>query len=126
MKYLCFGYVDDKKFETMSASERELFIKECRAYDDILRADGHFLRLEGLARAADAKTLRAHNGNVIITDGPYAETKEQIAGILLLEAADLAHAATLMSQHPGLRVGVFEIRAVDDPSCERMNTHSNS
>jgi hypothetical protein len=56
---------------------------------------------------------------VTVTDGPYAETKEQIGGLLLLEADDLNHAVSLMSRHPGLRVGVFEIRAIDEPGCER-------
>jgi len=58
---------------------------------------------------------------VTITDGPYAETKEQIGGLLLLEAIDLNYAVQLMSKHPGIRVGAFEIRAIDEPSCARAS-----
>ena len=58
MRYLCLGYLDEKKLEGMSESERETFIKECSSYDDILRTNGHFVRLEGLERAQNANTLR--------------------------------------------------------------------
>lgn len=119
MKYLVLGYLDEKKLDTMSESEREAFIKECSAYDNVLRTNGHFVRLEGLEHAPNAKTLRHQNGKVTVTDGPYAETKEQLGGLLLLEAHDLNHAVQLMSKHPGMRVGAFEIRAIDEPSCAR-------
>jgi len=121
MRYLCLGYLDEKKLEGMSESERETFIKECSSYDDILRTNGHFVRLEGLERAQNANTLRYQDGKVTITDGPYAETKEQIGGLLLLEAIDLNYAVQLMSKHPGIRVGAFEIRAIDEPSCARAS-----
>lgn len=101
MKYLCLAYLDGKKLDTMAESERDSFIKECFAYDNVLRKNGHFVRLEGLESARNAKTLRCQNGKVTITDGPYAETKEQLGGLLLLEANDLNHAIQLMSQHPG-------------------------
>jgi hypothetical protein len=60
-------------------------------------------------------------GKVTITDGPYAETKEQIGGLLLLEAIDLNHAVQLMSKHPGIRVGALEIRTIEAPSCARAS-----
>jgi hypothetical protein len=85
MKFLCLSYWDEKKFDLMSESERETFIKKCFAYDNVLRRDGHFVRLEALQSVRSAKTLRHRNGRVSITDGPYAETKEQIGGIVLLE-----------------------------------------
>ncbi len=119
MKYLCLGYLDEKELDGMSESEREIFIEECSAYGDVLRTNGHFIRLEGLERAQNANTLRYQNGKVTITDGPYAETKEQVGGLLLLEANDLNHAVQLMSKHPGIRVGAFEIRAIEEPSCSR-------
>jgi hypothetical protein len=109
----------------MSESERETFIKECFAYDNVLRKDGHFVRLEALQSAQSAKTLRHRNGKVSITDGPYAETKEQLGGILLLDAADLNHAAELMSKHPGIRVVAFEIRALDEEATASVNTAEN-
>ena len=79
---------------------------KCFAYDNVLRKNGHFIRLEGLESARNAKTLRCQNGRVTITDGPYAETKEQLGGLLLLEANDLNHAIQLMSQHPGISVAL--------------------
>ena len=125
MKFLCLSYWDERKFDLMSESERELFIKECLAYDKVLRKDGHFVRLETLQSAQSAKTLRHRNGKVSITDGPYAETKEQLGGILLLDAADLNHAAELMSKHPGIRVAAFEIRALDEEATASVNTAEN-
>ena len=109
----------------MSESERETFVKECVAYDNVLRKDGYFLRLEALQNARSAKTLRHRNGKVSITDGPYAETKEQLGGILLLDADDLNHAAELMSKHPGIRVAAFEIRPLDEEATASVNTTEN-
>ncbi len=98
----------------MSESERETFIKECFAYDNVLERNGHFVRLEALQNASERKTLRHRNGKVSITDGPYAETKEQIGGILLLDANDLNQATELMSETSGDSRG--DIR---DPSARR-------
>jgi len=122
MKFLCLSYLDEQKLDLMSESERETFIKECFAYDNILRKNGNFVRLEALQSAQNAKTLRCRNGKVSITDGPYAETKEQIGGILLLDANDLNRATELMSKHPGIRVATFEIRPLDEESTANVNT----
>ena len=116
MKYICLGYMDPKKWETMSESEQNAMMDECFAYDDVLRKKGHFVGGEALQSARNATTLRWKNGKVSITDGPYAETKEQLGGILVLEAKDLNHAIQLMSQHPGVKAGPFEIRQVEDLS----------
>ena len=88
----------------------------CFAYDDVLRTNGHFAGGEALQPAGNAVTLRAQGGKVMVTDGPYAETKEQLGGILILEANDLNHAIQLMSKHPGVRGGPFEIRPAADLS----------
>ena len=114
MKYICLGYMEDKKWDTMSDSERNAMMDECFAYDDVLRKNGHFAGGEALQSAQDAKTLRWKNGKVTVTDGPYAETKEQLGGILILEARDLNHAIELMSKHPGVKAGPFEIRPAAD------------
>ena len=71
---------------------------------------------EVLQNARSATTLRGNNGKVPVTDGPYAETKEQLGGLLVLEARDLSHAIQLISKHPGLKAGPFEIRAAEDLS----------
>jgi hypothetical protein len=114
MKYICLGYMDPNKWHTMSASERNAFVDECFAYDDVLRKNGHFAGGEALQGPENATTLRFQNGKVSVTDGPYAETKEQLGGILILEAKDLNHAIQLMSKHPGVREGSFEIRPAAD------------
>jgi len=114
MKYVCLGYMDPNKWGSKSESERNAFIDECFDYDDVLRRDGHFVGGEALQGPQGATTLRFQNGRVSITDGPYAETKEQLGGILILEATDLNHAIQLMSKHPGVRGGSFEIRATED------------
>src|SRR5438105_719203 len=96
MKYICLGYIEPNKFETMSENERNAMLDECFTYDDVLRKNGHFAGGEALQSANNATTLRWKNGKVSVTDGPYAETKEQLGGILVLEARDLDHAIQLM------------------------------
>jgi len=114
MKYICLGYIEPGKFENMPERERNAMVDECFTYDDVLRRNGHFAGGEGLQPPNNAVTLRFRNGKVSVTDGPYAETKEQIGGILILEANDLNHAIQLMSKHPGVRAGPFEIRPAAD------------
>lgn len=114
MKYICLGYIEPNKFETMSENERNAMMDECFTYDDELRKHGHFAGGEALQGPQTAATLRWKNGEVSITDGPYAETKEQLGGILILEARDLNHAIQLMSKHPGVKAGPFEIRPAAD------------
>ena len=114
MKYVCLGFMEADKFENMSENERNAFVDGCFAYDDVLRKNGHFAGGEALQSPRNAATLRWQNGKVSITDGPYAETKEQLGGILILEAKDLNHAIQLMSKHPGVRGGPFEIRPAAD------------
>lgn len=111
MKFVCLGYIEGGKWESLSESQRTAMMEECFAYDDFLRKNGHFAGGEALQGAHTAVTLRWQDGKVVATDGPYAETKEQIGGILLLEARDQNHAVELMSKHPGVRLGgPFEIR----------------
>jgi hypothetical protein len=116
MKYICLGYIERGKFENMSETERNAMLDECFSYDDELRKNGHFAAGEALQPPDTATTLYWKNGKVAVTDGPYAETKEQLGGILVLEARDLNHAIQLMSQHPGVKSGPFEIRPAADLS----------
>jgi hypothetical protein len=117
MKYICLGYYDPGKHASMTEDQRHAMFDESFEYDDHLRANGHFDAGEGLQPPDTALTLYWKNGRVATTDGPYAETKEQLGGILVLEARDMNHAIQLMSQHPSLKYGsVFEIRPVADMS----------
>ena len=114
MKFICLGYAAESEFQKISETQRNAMIDDCLAYDDVLRKGGHFAGGEGLQSATSAATLRWKDGKVTVTDGPYAETKEQIGGILILEARDLKHAIELMSKHPGVKIGPFEIRPAAD------------
>ena len=114
MKYICLAYSDPKRWETMSESERNAFVDECFSYDDVLRKNGHFAGGDALQGVENATTLRFQGGKVSVTDGPFAETKEQLGGILVLEAKDLDQAIQLMSKHPGVKAGPIEIRPAAD------------
>jgi hypothetical protein len=114
MKYIVLGYIPEK-FENMSESERNTMFDECFTYDDELRKNGHWAGGEALQPANTAITVSWKNGKVAVTDGPYVETKEQLGGILVLEARDLNHAIQLISQHPAVKHGTpFEIRPAAD------------
>jgi hypothetical protein len=115
MKYLCLGYMEEAAWDAMSQSERDAFMEECFVYDDALRKNGHMIGGEALQSVRTAITLRFKGGKVLLTDGPFAETKEQLGGILVLEARDLNHAIQLMSNHPGIRLGgCFEVRPTEE------------
>lgn len=114
MRFICLGYSDESKWNGMSEEERESMMEECFAYDDELRRGGHFAGGEALRPAGAGVTLRFRDGKVDVTDGPFVETKEHLGGILILEARDLNHAIALMSKHPGVRFGPFEIRPADE------------
>ena len=116
MKYICLGYLEPGKFEGMTDEERNAMFDECFAHNDHLRASGHLVTEVPLQSPDTAVTLHGENGKVVTTDGPYAETKEQIGGIQILEARDLNHAIQLVSQLPGFKYGLgpIEIRPVFD------------
>ena len=116
MKYICLGYLEPGQFENMSEGDRNTMLDECFGYNDELRRNGHLVAEEPLQPANTAVTVSWANGTVAVTDGPYAETKEQLGGLQVLEARDLNHAIQLVSQHPGVRwkCGTVEIRPAAD------------
>ena len=116
MKCICFGYLDTKRWATFSQSDQNAMIDECCAYDDDLKKNGHWVCGEGLQGPENSTTLRYQNGKVSVTDGPYAETKELLGGLLILEARDLNQAIQLISNHPGMKMGPWELRPVEDMS----------
>lgn len=119
MKFICLGYLDPAQFKLIPESERSSWMDQCFSYDEELMRTGHHLGGEALTPSNTAVTVRPQQGKVVVTDGPFAETKEYIGGILIIEARDLNHAIALMSKHPGVRAGGFEIRA-SDPSIEAI------
>src|SRR4051794_11904490 len=117
MKYVCLGYIEDKYFGALTPSQQQDFMDACFAYDEELQRKGHFVGGEALQPVNTATTVRERNGKSLITDGPFAETKEMLGGIMFLEAKDLNEAIQLMSKHPSLRMGgTFEIRPSADLS----------
>ena len=118
MKYICLGYLEENMWDGWSENEQKTFVDECITYDDELRKNGHFAGGEALQSVRTATTLRYKNGKVSVTDGPFAETKEQLGGIMILEARDLNQAIQLMSKHSSVRLGgSWEIR----PANEQIN-----
>ncbi len=108
MKYICLGYYEPAKLTAMTEDERNAMFDECFEYDDYLRANGHGVVGEATETAL---SLYWKNDRIVTTDGPYAETKEQLGGIDVLEARDMNYAIQLMSQHPAVKYGtLWEIR----------------
>jgi hypothetical protein len=122
MKYACLGYYDEKAFLALPQAEQDSLVQACFTYDDHLKSNGHFADGLALQGADTAMTVRGNKGKAIVTDGPYAETKEVLGGILVLEANDLNHAVQIMSKHPGLAFGFFEIRPLDEVTTARAKT----
>jgi len=116
MKYICLRYIEPGKFEGMTEDERNAVFDECFEHNDHLRANGHLVGEMALQPPETAVTLHCKNGKVATTDGPYAETKEQLAGLSILEARDLNHAIQLVSELPGFKYGLgpIEIRPAAD------------
>jgi len=112
MKYLFLAYGDEKQLQAMSASERHALGSECMANDEQLRKSGHLLAVQGLQNSCSATTVRVQNGKAFVTDGPYAETKEQILGIFTIEARDLNEAIQLASTMPQVQAGPIEVRPI--------------
>jgi len=105
MKYLCLVYSGEKKLDSMPDSE-------CLAYDEALRKSGHCIASEALQPVQTATTVRVRNGKVSVTDGPFAETKEQLAGFYLIDARDLNEAIQIASNIPPARLGSIEVRPI--------------
>ena len=114
MKYLFMVIVDEKRLQTMSESEAQALDDESLEYDDALRKGGHFLAAQALESVNTATTVRIRNGKVLMTDGPFVETKEQIGGFILVEAKDLDEAIELASHIPAIRFGAVEIRPIKE------------
>lgn len=112
MKYLALVYYNENIMNAMSQQEWDSLNQECMDCRDNLLAGGHFIDGQPLESTATATTVRVRNGTVTTTDGPFAETKEQLAGFYLLEARDLNEAIQLAGKIPPARYGCIEVRPV--------------
>ena len=107
MKYVCLVYGEEQLMQTVNDSE-------CFANGEALRRGGHYVAAEALQPAAMAATVRVRDGKTVVTDGPFAEAKEMIAGFYLIDARDLDEAIQLAAKIPPARVGAIEVRPVRD------------
>src|SRR5262249_23077068 len=115
VKFLCLGYGNENTWNALSNRERDALIDECMAYDKVLGKYGQSVGGVALQSVRTAKTLRSKGGKVLVTDGPYAETKEQLGGIAMHTFQHVEQAVEAWSKHPALRVGdVLEIRPADE------------
>jgi len=114
MKFVGFGYLDVETWSKKTPAEQNAMVDRCLAYDETLKKNGHWAGGEGLQPPNTAATLRLKDGKVNITDGPYSETKEMLGGLLFLEAKDLQQAIQLISNHPGMNMGPWEVRPIAD------------
>ncbi len=111
MKYLCLVYMEEKSLDAVPDSD-------CMAFEESLRKSGRYIAGEALQRVATATTVRVRDGKVSLTDGPFAETKEQLAGFYLIDARDLDEAIQLAAKIPPARVGSIEVRPVRELSAK--------
>jgi hypothetical protein len=114
MKYLCLVYHEEEKVNALPASEFEEIVRAVLAYREELKQGGHYIISSPLQPVETATTVRVRGGKVSITDGPFAETKEQLGGFYLIEARDLNEALRLAAKMPPARIGSIEVRPLDD------------
>ncbi len=112
MRYLCLIYDDEKKVAAMPESESNVFMGEYFAFTDGIKASGHYLAGEALQPVETATTVRVRNGKVGTTDGPFAETKEQLGGFYMIEARDLNDAIQVAARIPSAKLGSVEVRPI--------------
>jgi hypothetical protein len=115
MKYVLLCCHEEKHLSALPKSEWDTIMDETLAYIEELRKSGHYIASEALESVETATTVRVRNGKLTTTDGPFAETKEQLGGFFLIEARDLNEAIQVASKFPGVRTGSMEVRPVRDP-----------
>src|SRR5690554_4388017 len=114
MKFLCLAYEEERVLNELGAEEWRALRQETLDYVDQLRAAGRLIDARPLRSARTAATVRVREGRPSITDGPFAETKEQLGGFFLIEADDLDHALAIAARWPSARLGTIEVRPVDE------------
>ena len=126
MQYLFMCCFDEKRWNALPQSERDNVIKDYGEFVQHAKATGNYLGGAKLQPSSVATTLRGRNGKAVVMDGPFAETKEQLGGLLVLEARDMNQAIQLMSQHPSIRMGgTWEVRPADHACLEYAKARSD-
>ena len=114
MKYLCLAYEEEEKLNAMSRSEWDALRGETLAYVEALRKSGHLIVTQALQSARTGATVQVRSGKLSVTDGPFAETKEQLGGFFLIDAKDLNEAIQVASRWPSARLGSIEVRPIEE------------
>lgn len=114
MKYLCLAYEEEEKLNELSEREWHSLRQETLEYVDELRNSGRLIATNALQSASKASVVRIRDGDTSVTDGPFAETKEQIGGYFLIEAADFETAVRIAANWPSARIGSIEVRPIED------------
>jgi hypothetical protein len=114
MKYLCLIYDEETTMNAMSKADSDAFMGEYFAFTNDIKASGQYVAGEALHPVSTATTLRIRNGKTVTTDGPFAETKEQLGGFYMVEARDLNEALQIAARIPSARTGSIEVRPVVD------------
>lgn len=114
MRYLCLIYDDESKWGTMPKEQAEAIFGEYFAFTEGIKQSGHYVGGEALQPTQTATTVRVRNGKISTTDGPFAETKEQLGGYYLINAKDLNDAIQVAAKIPSSRIGTIEIRPIQE------------
>jgi hypothetical protein len=114
MKYLCLAYEEEEKLNALSRSEWDTLRGETLTYVEALRKSGHLIVTQALQSARTGATVRVRSGKLSVTDGPFAETKEQLGGFFLIDARDLNEAIQVASRWPSARLGSIEVRPIEE------------
>lgn len=115
MKYLCLVYFEETAMDALSENDRQTLVREANAYEAELKASGQMITSSPLQRVATATTVRVRNGKLSTTDGPFAETKEQLGGFILIEARDLNDALRIAANMPLAKLCSIEVRPLPVP-----------
>jgi len=126
MRYLCIVYADERAFGTMSESDLADLDEASLANDEELRQSGHLILAQALQPVASATTVRVRNGRMSATDGPFAETTEQVGGFVFVEARDLNEAIQIAGRMPMAKVGSIEVRPEFDLVKKVRDRHAAS
>ena len=114
MKFMFMIYHDEDELNALPAREMQTLVDSALDYDDEIRRSGHYIVSNALQPARTARTIRVRGGKVSTTDGPFAETKEQLGGFFLIEAKDMDEACAVASRFPPARIGIIEVRPVQE------------
>ena len=118
MRYLCLIYHDERVTDALTKSEHDAIVGEVLEYREVLRQRGHYVVSSALHFVRDATTIRVRNGELLVTDGPFAETREQLGGFYLVDARDLTEDIRLAARMPPARLGCIEVRPLRELTVE--------